>query len=255
MRKLVDNVGIQDSKIITVTGNYGKSIFSYFLAQALSRQKIQRDEYHSDNLKVAILSTDDKQPMVDLMFPTAKTDKSKSLGRVLSMAALSVSDLFNNAYVINDNIMWLGYAPNETKKTYPDITEINLSNLHDLLNKIVDVIIVDTATERNVIDYYFLARSRNICITTADLKGVNYRRIYMPQENDTQLLVCNSRYAALPDILGTFDTPPQILPYCKVFSAVYNGINISDIIPPKKYTKFLDKLVISFVGEISEKGV
>lgn len=223
------------SKVITISGNSGKSVFAYYLSRSIAGRK----------KKIALIATDGQQPMYKLLFPTEKQEPGKSLGRLLSLAALTEADIFDNAHVIADNILMFSYAEGESCLSYPEITGINLHNFYEQLTRLVDCIVVDTSTAHNDIDRFFFSQSSDICLTTADTKGLVYRQFYKPQ--GTQLLLLNSRYNAISDVLGTFKTtPPKILPYCLVLTAVYNGTDISAIAPPWRYRKVIEKVVREF---------
>lgn len=226
------------STIVTVSGNSGKSVFSYYFVMALTKRK----------KKVALISTDGQKPMYRLLFPTKKSAAGHSLGRLLSLAALTEADIFDNAHIIADNVLMFSYAEGESCLTYPEITGINLRNFYEQLSKLVDYIVVDTSTARNDIDTFFMSQSTDLCITTADTKGLAYRQFYQPQ--GTQLLLCSSRYNALTDILGTFQAPLKVLPYCRVLTAIYNGTDISDVKPSIRYRKTLENVVNKFVAAL-----
>ncbi len=226
-------------KLIAVTGNSGKTVFSYYFAQVLAKQK----------KKVLIVSTDSLQPACKMLFPTRKLEPNRSLGNLLSLAAVTKADIFNNSNVIDDDLLLYSYAPGESHLTYPAITTTNLHNVFHKFYAIADYVVVDTSTARNVIDQYVLSKNPvQLCITTADEKGFHYRDYYKSENGSViPILFNNSVYNPLSDILATFSTTVKhILPYSKSLTSVYNGVNISDITAPRRYRKVLYKVA----GEI-----
>ena len=227
------------AQLIAVTGNSGKTVFSYYFAQVLAKQK----------KKVLIVSTDSLQPACKMLFPTKKLESNDSLGNLLSLAAVTKADIFNNSNVIDDDLLLYSYAPGESYLTYPKITSTNLHNVFHKFYAIADYVVVDTSTAQNVIDQYVLSKNPvQLCITTADEKGYHYRNFYRSANSSTiPILFSNSVYNPLSDVLASFDTTVKhILPYCKSLMSIYNGVNISDITAPRRYRKVLYKVA----GEI-----
>lgn len=230
------------SNVITVTGNAGKTTFSYYLARALQKR----------GQKVALVCSDGQKPMFRLMFPTKKPAPGHSLGRLLSLAVITKTELFDNAQVLDDWFMMFSYTDGDSVLSYPEITGVNLRNFHDRLSAQVDVILVDTSTTRNDIDRYFLSHSTDICITAADARGVAYRDFYRPQ--GIQLALPTSPYNAIADVMGTYSEPAILLPYCKVLTALYNGMDITDIVLPKQYRKAVESVVKLLDTKLQPEG-
>jgi hypothetical protein len=230
------------SHVITITGNAGKTTFAYYLAMA----------YQKRGQKVALVSTDGQKPMFRLLVPTKKPAPNHSLGRLLSLAVITKTELFDNAQVLDDNLLMFSYTDGDSILSYPEITGVNLRNFHDRLSAQVDVILVDTSTARNDIDRYFMNVSTEICITTADARGVAYRDYYRPQA--IQLALPTSPYNALADVMGTYAEPAILLPYCKVLAALYNGMDITDISLPKKYRKAVESVVKLLDSKLQPQG-
>ena len=230
------------SNVITVTGNFGKTTFSYFLAMALQKR----------GQKVALVCTDGQKPMFRLLFPTKKPAPGHSLGRLLSLAVITKTELFGNAQVLDDWLMMFSYTDGDSILTYPEITGVNLHNFHERLSAQVDTILVDTSIARNEIDLYFLSHSTDICITTADARGVAYRDFYRPQ--GIQLALPTSPYNAIADLMGTYAEPATLMPYCKVLTALYNGIDITDISLPKRYRRAVESVVNTLDSKLQPEG-
>ena len=149
-------------ELVAVTGNSGKTVFSFYLAQFLSRQ----------NKRVFLISTDSGKPAFKMLFPDRKSDGKRSLGRLLSLAAISEAKIFDNAYTVNKNLMMLSYADGENPQTYPDIAEVNLKALMTELGTLADTVVVDTATMQNRIDKFVMTQNpKNVYIAT-DRKSV-----------------------------------------------------------------------------------
>lgn len=224
-------------QLIAVTGNSGKTVFSYYLAKILSGQ----------GRRVFLVSTDSGQPAYKMLFPGRKNDDQRSLGRLLSLASISEAQIFDNAFTVNKDLMMLSYADGENPLTYPEVAEVNLRELFTQLSAIADNVIVDTATYPDAIDRYVLAGNpRRICIATADVKGYYHRRNHPAKGGETQVLFENSPDNAMTDVLGTYDGPVTVLPYSRGLSGIYNGVSIADIIPPRKYRK----IVAGIAGEL-----
>jgi molybdopterin-guanine dinucleotide biosynthesis protein len=220
-------------QLIAVTGNSGKTVFSFYLAQILSKQR----------KRVILVSTDSRQPAFKMLFPDRKKEEGRSLGRLLSLATISEANIFNNTHTINKNLMMLSYADGETALTYPGIAEINLEALLKQLSVLADVVLVDTTTHQNRIDKYVLSQSpKQIRLATADVKGYYYRQNH-PAHGAEQVLFVNSPDNALSDVLSTYEGPVTVLPYCRGLSGIYNGISITDIIPPRKFRRTLYRIV------------
>lgn len=222
--------------LIAVTGNSGKTVFSFYLSQVLSKQ----------GKRVFLISSDSGQPAYKMLFPDRKSDEKRSIGRLLSLAAISEAKIFDNAYPINKNLMMLSYADGEGPNTYPEIAEVSLQALLSKLASIADVVIVDTATAQNRIDRFVLsAGSKQIFLATADEKGYSYRQNHKTGADAMQVLFQNSPDNALSDVLETYDSdaPVYLLPYCRGFSGIYNGIDISDVVPRRKYRKTLYQII------------
>ncbi|WBY64710.1 AAA family ATPase [Thermocaproicibacter melissae] len=221
-------------QLIAVTGNSGKTVFSFYLAQILSKQ----------GKRVFLVSTDSHQPAFKMLFPDRKDNDGRSLGRLLSLATIAEANIFNNAHTINKNLMLLSYADGETALTYPEIAKINLESLFQQLSIIADIILIDTSTHQNKIDKFALSKcSKQISIATADVKGYYYRQNHPNHGCALQVLFVNNPNNALADVLSTYDSPVTVLPYCRGLSGIYNGICITDIIPPRKYRKTLYRIV------------
>lgn len=221
-------------QLIAVTGNSGKTVFSFYLAQILSKQ----------GKRVFLVSSDCRQPAFKMLFPDRKDEGGRSLGRLLSLATISEANIFNNTHTINKNLMMLSYADGETALTYPGIAEINLEALFKQLSVLADVVLVDTTTHQNRTDKYVLSQGpTQISLATADVKGYYYRQNHPVHGGAEQILFVNSPDNALSDALSTYEGPVTVLPYCRGLSGIYNGISITDIIPPHKYRKTLYRIV------------
>ena len=135
-------------------------------------------------------------------------------------------------------MMMLSYAEGETPKTYPEVAEVNLRSLLTELSTVADAVVVDTATHQNRIDRFVLAQSpKQVCIATADVKGFYYRQNHAAHGGEEQVLFVNSPDSALSDVIGTYNGPVAVLPFCRGLSGLYNGISITDVIPPRKYRR------------------
>ncbi len=225
------------SKLITVLGNDGKTLLSYYLAQRLA----------SSQKRCMIISTNSSNPNVRYVMPLIDSKKSASLGRILSLAVIDNQSILDNVMTFNnENIGLISYAMNENKNNYPGITKVNLDTFFSLLPSIVDYIIVDTQTTRNKIDDYALGISDTIlCVTTADMKGLAYRQQLPIEKEIVHILYNNSKYNPFEDIKNTYKYHVKyIMPYCKNLQYVYNGALLDDVSDcTKAYKHFIDKLI------------
>ena len=214
-------------KKIIVTGNSGKTLFSYFLAEHLSKDK-----------KVVLISTDEEKATFRCLFPTAKRSK-KSLARLLSDPVITDKDIYQNAHLINKRLMMISNG--DYIENFPDITSINCAKLLMTLETIADIVIVDTS--KHIFDS-FISKAPDcvkICISTADIRGHHYR---MKQGNgEINILWQSSQYGTYQDALTTFKDKPFELPFEKKLTAIYSGEAIKDISISRKYKKTLKSIV------------
>lgn len=225
------------NKTITILGNSGKTVLAYYLAQRLS----EKDK------KVMIVSTNNATPDFSLLFPDANKMK-QSLGRVLSLAIINQESIIDNTVVlVNPNIGYMMYRHNENKNTYPSITSTNIESFFAHLSNLMDFIIIDTQTERNVIDIYAIEMLKgiNVCVTTADLKGFAYRQQLPEGLPVTHVLYNNNKLNPYEDMKHTFSLQVKHhMPFCPGLQYLYNGATLKDLSAcPKQYKKFLDKLL------------
>ncbi|WMJ24317.1 hypothetical protein RBG61_06530 [Paludicola sp. MB14-C6] len=225
------------AQLITVTGNTGKTLFSFLLATKLANK----------DKRVIIISTDSNAPSFLYAMPVEKKAEAKSLGKVLSLPIISPHQILENmiSFSCSENIGCICYNVNESNNSYPDILESNLDTFFNHLNSLVDYIIVDTETRQNIIDQYCIHRCESeICIASADLKGLAYRQRYDNDKTIHVLYHC-SPYNPFEDIQRTYSKQVKyILPYCKQFGYIFNGGHFDDIVNiPKAYDKTLNKLI------------
>lgn len=216
--------------IIAVKGNYGKTVFSFFLAEKLSKTN-----------KVALISTDTQKSIYRCLFPQNKKN-SASLGKLLADPVVTIQDINENSNIINENLIMLSYAKGESGNMFPEITNANCTKLFIALSNIVDIIIVDTSNH-HTFDNFILSnpQTKKITVTTADIRGLHYRLI--DDSADINILWFPSKYNSYQDVISTFQKAPFELPYMKNFEGIYNGSNITDISTNKKYIKELEKII------------
>lgn len=223
-------------KKIIVTGNLGKTTFSYYLAEHLSKTK-----------KVVLISTDENKAVYRCLFP--KTKKSeKSLARLLCDPVITDKDIFNNAHLINKRLLMISNA--DTKTTYPEATVVNCGFLFTALNTLTDIVIVDSSAN-HIFDNYLknIDNCLNISVLTADVRGYHYRLKH--GNGDIDLLWEASSYSAYQDSVNTFRKKPLSLPFVKKLMSIYNAENISDIDVSPKYLKTI-KVVAQKVAEMED---
>lgn len=223
------------SKTITVLGNAGKTMLSYFLAQKLAIK----------GKRAVIVATQNDAPSMQLILPEDKK-VNRSLGRILSFALISSKDILDNMITLpkEENIGFLSYTSYENKNTYPEISRANLATFFELLSHLVDYVIVDTQTSRNDIDTFAMENSDAIlCITSADMKGFAYRQ-HLPETPITHLLFNCSPLNPYEDIAHTFKQHMKYnVPLCKPLMTLYNIQTLVDLTCPVKYSKVIDKVI------------
>lgn len=221
--------------IVAVTGNLGKSTFSYFLGERLSKKN-----------KVTIISTDTDKSMYRCLFPKGKKN-AKSLGKLLADPVLTIKDISENANILNDNLLYISYAKGERKDFFPEITTVNCTRLYTILAEISDIIIVDTSNHD--FDKFILANpnTKIISVTTCDIRGNHYRLVH---GNDfINVLWSSSKFNSYSDVIATFGDKPFELPYIKALTNLYVGEDITDIYLNKKYTQEIEKISNLFETE------
>lgn len=229
------------SKIITVTGNFGKTTFSYFLASLLSKA----------SERIMLIDTNMIHPNMGYVLPIEKKS-TKSLGRLLSLAVIDPKSVFDNMQSLNnENIGIICYANGESRNNYPQIQQASIQALLDVLGGIADTIIVVGQTEENAIDLFVKEKAATrICITSADLKGLAYREQHSDTEV-THVLIKTSKYNPYEDILHTFKEHVKYeLPFCDSLSMLYNGGLLDDVICPSKYDKVLLRLKKEVLSDV-----
>lgn len=214
-------------KNIIVTGNSGKTTFSYFLARKLSK-----------NNKVILISTDTEKGMIKCLFPDAQSTENRSLGNLLADPIIIEKDIYDNSYLVDDNFLFISYS--QDIELHPNITNINCSKLFSRASQMADYLIVDTSN--HVFDKFMLNAPNKtvISVTTCDLRGYHYR-IKNPL-SDINILWQSTPYSHSQDVLSTFEKRPIEITYSKQLQAVYTGENIKNIPIPKSYTKALSQV-------------
>ncbi len=219
-------------KIINVTGNYGKTIFCYYLARQLTGL----------GAKVTVVSANPLHPAAALLFSEQKGLKEKSLGKVLSFAVLSKQDLFDNLMILDDNLAYLSYAPNENADHYREVLPPDVKQMLFALD-FSDYVIIDGCAYKDPISRAAedLFDTLPVCVISADKKGlITFSQ--MAREDAAAVVVQSSSYNPVSDVLsGLHD--PILLPHAKALEAVYNTEDITSIPPPKAYSKQLNAFI------------
>ncbi len=213
-------------KKIIVTGNSGKTIFSYFLAEHLSKEK-----------KVVLISTDEQKGTFRCLFPNGKKSQ-KSLARLLSDPVITDKDVYENSSLINKRFLMI--AGGDYIENFPEITTFNCVKLIMALDRIADILIVDSSN--HVLDN-FIANAPdciNVCVTTADIRGHHYRM--KGNTGAINVLWQSSPYGTYQDALTTFKEKPFEVPYEKKLTAIYNGEAIKDVSISSRYKKVLQAI-------------
>lgn len=234
-------------KLITITGNSGKTVLSYYLGNALT----------AGGKRVFIISTDENCPTNSVLFPQTKEVAGKSVGEILLNVIINKTLVMENTLILNSNknLGFLSYCPGKLAVHYPELIGSSVTQLFNTINLLADYIIVDTGSTVNEIDHYAIPNADlNLCITSADLKGLAYRETHS-LANVTHLLLCTNSYNPLEDIKHTFTTNLKyVVPFCAPLGAVYNGANIHDITLPKQYEKVLNRLIKETINTQKEKN-
>lgn len=222
------------AKLITVTGNSCKTVFSFLLAQHLSQK-----------YRCALISTDGFQPGYATLMPSKPERADDSLGRLLTIVSISQSDILTNGDFINNNLFMLSYRSGQTPMTFPEITPYNMDELIRCLSEITDFIIVDTSTSKSKFDRLVRAKSDlEICLITADGRGLAYVDSYKCMAS-LNILVANSKYCQVSAIAHQLGSKVKYcLPYFRSLGAIYNGVDITAISPSGSYIKILRKVAV-----------
>ncbi|MFI3327072.1 MAG: hypothetical protein R3Y35_13015 [Clostridia bacterium] len=215
-------------KNIIVTGNSGKTTFSYFLAEKLSKTH-----------KVILISTDTEKGMIKCLFPDAQSTENRSLGNLLADPIIIEKDVYDNSYLVDDNFLFISYTGDI--ELHPNITSINCSKLFSRVSQMADYLIVDTS--KHIFDKFMLSSPNKtvISVTTCDLRGYHYR-IKNPI-SDINVLLQATAYSHSQDVLSTFEKRPFEITYSKQLQSVYTGESIKNIPISKSYTKTLNKII------------
>lgn len=217
------------AKMIKVTGNQGKSIFSFYLAKELSSKS-----------KVIVLSADESAAPCSALF--FDNESKKSLGRLLAKPVITKQDIFSQMNFYSDDLGYLGYASGENIASYPKVLPENIKRLLDQLLELTDYCIIDGkhfgSKIETVAETY---RPLSIFIASADRKGVAYRNAFDQQpKGQIDVVLNNSRFNYLPEIMATYrHSPKYILPYAKELNSIYNTTGIANVPVPKGYGKVI----------------
>ncbi|MFI3205960.1 MAG: hypothetical protein R3Y33_01815 [Clostridia bacterium] len=213
-------------KKIIITGNSGKTIFSYFLAQKMSKTQ-----------KVVLVSTDSEKSIFKCLFPlSTEKDNEKSLAKLLADPVVTKKDIYENSHIINDNLLLI--CNREIQENFPEPTQINCAKLFMGIDSIADTLIIDTSD--SLFDKYVMASQKKtiISVTTKDLRGYHYRLKH--GESDINFFWGKETEQ---DIGKTFKEKPLSLPFVKQFSAIYSTDDINNISLPKKYKNLVNLCV------------
>lgn len=210
-------------KKIIITGNIGKTVFAYFLAEYLSKEK-----------KVILISTDEDKAVYRCLFQSSKRS-NKSFSRLLCDPVIVDKDIFNNSHLLNKRFLMISNA--DTTVTYPEPTIHNCAKLMLALDNLTDIVIVDSSN--HVFDSHFKNSPDclNVCVLSADIRGYHYRMKH--GNGDIDLLWETNSYSLYQDSIASFKNKPIELPNIKKLNSIYNGSNISDIALNAKYLKAL----------------
>lgn len=219
------------ANMIYTTGNQGKTIFCYYLASQLAHL----------GEKVVVVSTDGYQSVASTLFSGRKSHmQDKSIGKVLSTAMLRQEELLNNLIVLDDNLGYLSYSPNENHHHYPDLVESNIQNMVHCLSDFTKYIIVDGSHYPTKLDRFLSQKAnKRFLITSADVRGLQYKRQWEGNLPSYIWVLCTvNKYNPVADF-----QPSYTLPYCRELEPIYSTVDIVDIPIPKRYAKVIYKII------------
>lgn len=137
------------AKIVSIYGppNSGKTTVAVALSESLAEK----------GYNVCIVCCDNNVPTIPVLLPQsvnkvgAPIDKVRSIGKILSMAGFSESDILNQFVYTNKyrNIVLIGYAYGENENSYPAPTNYDCYEFIKKLTGMVDFIIVDCGNNLN----------------------------------------------------------------------------------------------------------
>lgn len=219
--------------VIFVSGNCGKSIFSYYLAK----------QFADEGKRTVVLFTDREKTATGLFY-FKRFSANSSLGKLLSLPKIEKDDVFTNLLVLNERLGYLSYRQGESDMDYPKVTRRQVNDLLGVLEDICDQVIVDSERALNRIDRYLLELTNPtvIQITTADRRGISYRACARQTDGEIPILLELCQNHPTADVLRTFSKRPYRLPLCKELHRLYNDLEITDIKTPKGYRKLFEKL-------------
>ena len=128
---------------------------------------------------VMVLYTDDRSPVLPLVFPNQKWSRQYSVGAVLQKVIITTDDVLMQANVYRkyQQLAFLGYVAGENKSTYPDLFPEKVKELYGVMDRIVDYIIVDCVSDLTgnpLSDIGVMLADTVLYLLTPDLKSLNF---------------------------------------------------------------------------------
>lgn len=90
------------ANVIFVSGNCGKSIFSYYLAK----------QFADEGKRTVVLFTDREKTATDLFY-SKRFSANCSFGKLLSLPKMEKDDVFTHLLVLDDRFGYLSYQQRE----------------------------------------------------------------------------------------------------------------------------------------------
>lgn len=188
------------NKIIAVWGSpySGKTTLSVKLATELNKQ----------NKNVALIFPNSIYPTIVTVLPLSKdrddSDKSKSLGKILSKDSITKESIYSNCVTLkkNHNLALIGYDYGENSFTYPKYTRNKVKELLLILSREVDHIIIEC--------------SSNLDLFTTIVLEVSNKVIRVTEPNTRSLSYFESNLSLLSD--NNFNLDEHIVVMSKIYS-------------------------------------
>lgn len=120
------------------TPDSGKSVLATKLALELTEM----------GKRVAVVYTDDRAPVLPMLFPGTRAAREYSVGAVLERVLMTPDDVLRQANLCRHHreLALFGYAAGENRQSYPAVLPEKATELYGILSRLADVLIVDCSS-------------------------------------------------------------------------------------------------------------
>ena len=157
------------------TPDSGKSVLATKLALELTEM----------GKRVAVVYTDDRAPVLPMLFPGTRAAREYSVGAVLERVLMTPDDVLRQANLCRHHreLALFGYAAGENRQSYPAVLSEKATELYGILNRLADVLIVDCSAalyDSPLSDVAVRTADRTLYLLTPEPKALQYRLSQMP---------------------------------------------------------------------------